>query len=154
VLRPGGRILFAGEPSRRGDRLAAVPKRAAAQVAPLWRRVVGADALGRHYGAGDDHSLESQVDVHAFVPEDLKRLTAEAGFEHVRVRGEELLANWFGWANRALEATAEPEQIPNWWRQYAFHGYIALQRLDRGLLEPRLPAGIFYNLMLSAARPA
>ena len=27
VLRPGGRIAFAGEPSRFGDRLAAIPKR-------------------------------------------------------------------------------------------------------------------------------
>mgnify|MGYP003289957297 CR=1 FL=1 len=27
------------------------------------------------------------------------------GNHDVRVRGEELLANWFGWANRALEAT-------------------------------------------------
>nr|MDQ6915873.1 class I SAM-dependent methyltransferase [Actinomycetota bacterium] len=37
VLRPGGRIAFAGEPSRYGDRLAALPKRGALAVAPLWR---------------------------------------------------------------------------------------------------------------------
>src|SRR6201995_2531105 len=36
VLRPGGYIVFAGEPSRFGDRLAAVPKRGANAVAPLW----------------------------------------------------------------------------------------------------------------------
>src|SRR5947209_10016283 len=42
VLRPGGRIVFAGEPSRFGDRLASVPKRGAAAVAPLWRRALGA----------------------------------------------------------------------------------------------------------------
>ncbi|MCW3064305.1 MAG: Methyltransferase type 11, partial [Solirubrobacterales bacterium] len=37
VLRPGGWIVFAGEPSRRGDRIAAVPKRLAHRAAPLWR---------------------------------------------------------------------------------------------------------------------
>src|SRR5438445_1805265 len=43
VLRPGGRIAFAGEPSRVGDRLASVPKRAATSLAPAWRRAIRAD---------------------------------------------------------------------------------------------------------------
>jgi ubiquinone/menaquinone biosynthesis C-methylase UbiE len=154
LLRPGGRIVFAGEPSARGDRLASIPKGAATRLAPVWRRLVGAQALGVHYDEHDGHSFEDQVDVHAFVPSDLERFAREAGFEAVSVRGEELLANWFGWANRALEATADPEQVPMWWKRYAFHGYLALQRVDRSLLEPRLPAGIFYNLMVSATRPA
>ena len=37
VLRPGGMIAFAGEPSRYGDRLAALPKRTGMFVAPAWR---------------------------------------------------------------------------------------------------------------------
>ena len=67
------------------------------------------------------------------------------------MRGEELLANWFGWANRTLEATAEPDDVPWLWRQYAYRGYLALQQVDRALLEPRLPPAIFYNLMLAPA---
>ncbi len=42
VLAPGGTVLFAGEPSRYGDRLARVPKRLAGALAPAWRRAVGA----------------------------------------------------------------------------------------------------------------
>ncbi|HWD64291.1 MAG TPA: class I SAM-dependent methyltransferase, partial [Solirubrobacteraceae bacterium] len=42
VLRPGGRIVFAGEPSRVGDRIASLPKRAAGFVAPLWRAALRA----------------------------------------------------------------------------------------------------------------
>src|SRR3954453_17938722 len=42
VLGPGGTLFFAGEPSRAGDRIAAVPKRAALRVAPLWRRAMRA----------------------------------------------------------------------------------------------------------------
>jgi hypothetical protein len=70
------------------------------------------------------------------------------------VRGEELLANWFGWTNRALEATAEPVDVPWGWRQYAYRGYLALQKVDERLLEGRLPAAIFYNLLVSARKPA
>src|SRR3954447_383746 len=42
VLRPGGQIAFCGEPSRHGDRLAALPKRAALAAAPYPRRLLGA----------------------------------------------------------------------------------------------------------------
>ena len=159
VLRPGGTVVFAGEPSRYGDRLARIPKRAAGLVAPLWRRAIGAAPLAEAPGGGGDghaaadHALESKVDIHAFGPTDLDAFAARAGLVDVRVSGEELLANWFGWVNRVLEASAEPDDIPWAWRQYAFRGYLALQRLDTRLLEPLLPAEIFYNLMLSARRP-
>ena len=39
------------------------------------------------------------------------------------------------------------------WRQYAYRGYIALQHVDRALLEPRLPPAIFYNLMIAGRSP-
>ena len=156
VLRPGGVVLFAGEPSRRGDRIAALPKRAGLAVAPLWRRLVGAGPAAPHANGRDcgaDHALESMVDVHAFTPADLHRHARAAGFADVRIRGEELLANWFGWANRTLEATADPDEVPWAWKQYAYRGYLAFQAVDRALLEGRLPPAIFYNLMLSARRP-
>jgi SAM-dependent methyltransferase len=154
VLRPGGTILFAGEPSVRGDRLAAIPKRAGLRAAPLWRTLMRAGAAPQHDAEpGEGEALEPFVDVHAFVPEDLQRAAGAAGLADVRVQGEELLANWFGWFNRTVEATAEPADVPWLWRQYAFRGYLALQSLDRVLLEPRLPAAIFYNLLLTARRP-
>jgi SAM-dependent methyltransferase len=155
VLRPGGVVLFAGEPSHYGDRLARVPKRAAAAVAPLWRTLLHAGPApnGNADGGAANHELEGLVDVHAFTPETLADSARGAGLADVCVRGEELLANWFGWANRALEATADPDEVPWAWKVYAFRGYLALQELDRRLLEPRLPPAIFYNLMLSARRP-
>jgi hypothetical protein len=55
---------------------------------------------------------------------------------------------------RSLEATAEPAQVPFRWRLFAYRSYIALQRLDTSVLEPRLPPELFYNLVLSARRPA
>ena len=152
VLSPGGTLVFAGEPSRYGDRLAAAPKAAARVLAPAWRVLVRAGARRDGRGADPDGDLERFVDVHAFSPGELAALARDAGLARVRVRGEELLANWFGWTNRALEATAEPGDVPWLWRQYAYRGYLALQEVDGRLLEPRLPPAVFYNLMLSARR--
>jgi SAM-dependent methyltransferase len=154
VLRPGGRIAFAGEPSRVGDRLAAVPKRGAIALAPVWRSLVRAGPARADANGPDhhDHTLERLVDIHAFAPADLEALARAAGFERIAVRGEELVANWFGWFNRALEASADPPRVPYLWRSYAFHGYLMLQRVDERVLEPLLPPEIFYNLLLAARR--
>jgi SAM-dependent methyltransferase len=154
VLAPGGTILFAGEPSRYGDRLAGVPKRAAGALAPMWRRAIRARPAPPAEGGAPDAALEGVVDVHAFAPAELSTFAKDAGFAGVRVTGEELLANWFGWVNRTLEATADPFDVPWAWRQYAYRGYLLLQELDRRLLESRLPPAIFYNLMIAAQKPA
>jgi SAM-dependent methyltransferase len=162
VLRPGGTLVFAGEPSRYGDRLATVPKRSALTLAPLWRRALragpatpeGNGTPGNGRPEGGDHGMEFFVDVHAFSPADLRRLALDAGLDDARVTGEELLASWFGWANRTLESTADPDDVPWLWRQYAYRGYLLLQQIDRRLLEGRLPPEAFYNLMLAARRPA
>jgi SAM-dependent methyltransferase len=154
VLRPGGALVFCGEPSRYGDLLAAVPKRGAQLAAPLWRFAIGAAARKPEEEECDGHELEPEVDVHAFAPARLRGLLGGAGFEGVRISGEELLANVYGWTVRTLEGSAEPEEVPYRWRALAFRGYIALQRVDTALLEPRLPPSLFYNLVLSARKPA
>ncbi len=150
VLAPGGTVMFAGEPSRYGDRLAGVPKRAAGTLAPVWRRAIGARPAPPAEGGAPEAALEGSVDVHAFAPTELTSAAKSAGMIDVRVRGEELLANWFGWTNRTLEATADPHDVPWGWRQYAYRGYLLLQGVDRSLLEGRLPPAVFYNLMLTA----
>ncbi|HEY2005209.1 MAG TPA: class I SAM-dependent methyltransferase [Solirubrobacteraceae bacterium] len=156
VLRPGGRIVFAGEPSRVGDRIALIPKRGAWRLSPAWRRLMRAAPAPPPAEVGSaehvDHELERCVDIHAFDPADLQRYARRAGFTDIEVRGEELAANWFGWFNRSLEASAAPEDVPMLWRQYAFHGYLVLQRLDEKVLEPMLPPAIFYNLLVTARR--
>ena len=155
VLRPGGVIAFAGEPSRYGDSLAALPKRAGLALAPLWRRAIGArERAVAEAEKSEGHSFEGEVDVHAFAPADLRRLLRDAGFEQRRVGGEELLSNAWGWGLRTVESSAEPESIPFGWRRFAFNSYIALQKVDTRLLEPHLPAELFYNLLVSARKPA
>jgi SAM-dependent methyltransferase len=151
VLRDSGTVAFCGEPSRYGDLMASAPKRGAQLAAPLWRLLVGAparraDPAARH----DGHQLEPEVDVHAFTPRRLREILADAGFDQMRIQGEELLGSAFGWTIRTLEGTAEPSHVPDRWRELALRGYLSLQRLDAALLEPLLPASAFYNLVLSA----
>jgi SAM-dependent methyltransferase len=158
VLRPGGVMAFCGEPSYYGDRIAAWPKRGANAVAPPWRALMRAaprPSNGNGNGGwSEEDRLEQVVDVHAFTPAELSVHAQGAGFEAVRVSGEELAASLFGWANRTLEASADPLDVPWAWRVYAYRGYLLLQTLDRSLLEPRLPPALFYNLLVSARAPS
>jgi ubiquinone/menaquinone biosynthesis C-methylase UbiE len=163
VLKPGGTLAIMGEPSRNGDRLAWMPKRLGGWAAPMWRRLLrtGAGAPPQEEPREEPASaaesngaeLESVVDVHTFDPDSLQALAANAGFEDVRVTGEELLANTYGWWLRALEAGSDPARVPLTWHRFAFRSYLTLQWIDGRLLEPRLPAGLFYNLLLSGRKP-
>jgi ubiquinone/menaquinone biosynthesis C-methylase UbiE len=156
VLAPGGTLAFMGEPSAHGDRLAAMPKWLGGLAEPAWRRLMraapkvngGPPPAEETYGA-----LEGLVDVHTFTSGALQNLAHDAGFTDVRVSGEELLANVYGWFLRRLEADVDPTTVPLTWHRFAFSSYLALQWIDGKLLEPRLPAELFYNLLLSARRP-
>ncbi len=150
---PGGVAVFAGEPSHYGDRIANVPKRAASRVAPAWRRAMRARPAseGNLDGGAENHQLESMVDVHAFTPEQLAAGPRAATFADVRVRGEELLANWLGWANRALEATADLRRCRGRGRCTPSAATSACNT-STALLEPRLPSAILYNLMITARK--
>lgn len=160
VLVPGGTLVIAGEPTRLGDRIAGVFKRAA------WggfRAVTAVPSL-RHLRrpgiveAGGDArdaalaGLEHEVDLHTFDPADVEAMARVAGFAPVRVVTEELLANWVGWAVRTVEAAVRPGVLGERWAFGAFNTWRRLSRVDRAL-EGIVPAPLFYNLILHARRP-
>ena len=160
VLVPGGTLVIAGEPTRLGDRIAGVFKRAAwggfraVTTVPRLRHLRRPGIVESGGDARDAAlaGLEHEVDLHTFDPADVEAMARVAGFAPVRVVTEELLANWVGWAVRTIEASVRPGVLGERWAFGAFNTWRRLSRIDRAL-EGVVPAALFYNLILHARRP-
>lgn len=158
VLRPGGRLLIAGEPTVLGDRVAAGVKRAgriavklAAVVAGSQRVLAdGAGALPPHERA--TAALEHEVDLHTFDPGELERLARRAGLVEVRCATEELTASWFGWLTRTVEGRLAPGVLPQGYPWVAYRTWKALSALDEPL-RAVVPRAAFYNAVLTGVVP-
>ena len=156
VLAPGGRIVFAGEPSRFGDRIASWPKRGAVKLAPLWRSLLrartrpAADRCRRRRRA---RSRARAARRHPRLPPRRPRALRPRRRLHRRLgprRGARGQLVWLVQSHAgSLRGSQRRADVV---AQYAFHGYLLLQRVDEHALEPRLPPAIFYNLLLSARR--
>ena len=154
VLRPGGTLAFCGEPSRYGDLLAAVPKRAgAARGAALaaLRRRLGARARRPTSAARTGTSSSPRS---TSTPSPRASCAAIAARRRLRgrpVRGEELLANVYGWT--AAHARGRPPS-PRRSRRLA-RASPSAATWPSSASTPRCssrgcPPSLFYNLVLSA----
>ena len=159
VLEPGGWIVFAGEPSRFGDRLAAIPKRGAVAVAPAWRRALRAappPPPPSENGSTTAATTTASSGWSTFTPSPPTTSPATPARPGSPTSASAARSSWptgsAGSTGRSRRPPT-PADVPMLWRQYAFRGYLLLQRLDEHLLEPRLPPAIFYNLLLAARRP-
>jgi ubiquinone/menaquinone biosynthesis C-methylase UbiE len=160
VLAPGGTLVIAGEPTRRGDRIAGVVKRAtwrtfrAVTAVPALRHVRRPSIAERGGSARDQAlaALEHEVDLHTFPPADVAAMAVAAGLTDVRVVTEELTANWLGWAARTVEGSVAEGVLGPRWAYGVYGAYRALTRVDEALTGI-VPASLFYNLILVARRP-
>ncbi len=160
VLRPGGQLVLAGEPTYWGDRISHVVKRNAYRA---FKAVTSLPGLGDHRrqelrDADDDTqallaALEHEVDLHTFRPDEVERMASIAGFADVDVVTEELTANWWGWGIRTIEGAARPGTFGPGWAMTAFRGYRMLTALDERLLQRVVPRDLFYNLIVSGRKP-
>jgi len=161
VLKPGGTVVIAGEPTELGDRLSRVVKRTTYRA---WRAVTAVPGLTelrrpsiREAGGtpADEilSELEHEVDLHTFRPRDVERMAALAGFTEVEVVTEELVANWLGWSVRTIEGSIRPGVLGRRWAMAAFHSYKVLARIDDEVLTHIVPRDLFYNLILHARKP-
>lgn len=166
VLAPGGRLVIAGEPSLWGDRILQRIKRGTylgfmglTALRPLrsLRRGSDGSAGDPDGGASDDAALaalEWEVDLHTFAPADVEAMARDAGFVDVRAVTEDLTASWFGWAVRTVEGSTRPGALGARWANFAYRGFLRLQRLDSAVLTHVVPRDLFYNVILHARRPA
>jgi ubiquinone/menaquinone biosynthesis C-methylase UbiE len=160
VLKPGGALFIAGEPTRMGDRIANVAKRTAARGFRLVERV--RPGLGKRPAPASGpptederilRDLEFAVDLHTFEPAEVERMARAAGFVAVRTETEELVSSLMGWTSRTVEGMARPGLLGERWAQFAYHGWLRLYALDMRYLYRVVPKRFFYNLLLYAERP-
>lgn len=158
VLKPGGRVVICGEPTRYGDYVARRLSRAtwwlatrAARTSPLRRR------WSRPESELDDSSraaaLEAVVDLQTFDPDTLARMAGRAGLADVRTLTEELTAAWLGWPIRTFEYAVNPERLGWRWAMFAYKSWLRLSALDR-VLHAVVPDELYYNVSITGRKSA
>jgi ubiquinone/menaquinone biosynthesis C-methylase UbiE len=158
VLRPGGRFVFAGEPTRYGDFVARRLSRLTWWATTRATRLPGLRDWSRPKAELDASSraaaLEAVVDLHTFDPAELRGLAERAGAVAVDTRTDELTAAWFGWPVRTFEAAVPRERLGFGWSMFAYRNWQRLHALDSALLSRVVPAALFYNVELTGTKPA
>lgn len=157
VLKPGGRFVFAGDPTRIGDwyarRLGRLTWWATTNLTRLpgltgWRRPQ--QELAESSAAA---ALEAVVDLHTFVPEELADTARRAGADWVQVKTEELSAAVFGWPVRTFEAAVPEGKLGFGWANFAYRTWQALSTVDDAVLRQVLPKEVFYNVLITGVKP-
>jgi ubiquinone/menaquinone biosynthesis C-methylase UbiE len=157
VLRPGGRFVFAGEPTEKGDwvarRLSRLTWWVATRVTRLepfrenWARTPQELAQSSETAA-----LEAVVDIHTFDPDRLAALCLRAGAIDVRTVTEELTASWFGWPVRTFEHAVKPGALGWGWAMFAYRGWQRLSWLDEHVLARVVPPELYYNVCVTGVK--
>ncbi|RJQ69975.1 class I SAM-dependent methyltransferase [Pseudonocardiaceae bacterium YIM PH 21723] len=156
VLKPGGRFVFAGDPTKVGDfyarKLGQVTWWLTTNVTKLpllgdWRRPQ--EELDESSRAA---ALEAVVDIHTFDPADLERMAREAGAQDVKAVTEEFAAALFGWPVRTFEAAVPRERLGWPWAMFAYRTWQQLSWLDEKVLAKVLPREVFYNVLVTGTK--
>jgi len=158
VLKPGGRFVFAGEPTKIGDRYARRLGQLTWWLTTNVTRFGPLSAWRRPQAELDESSraaaLEAVVDIHTFDPSELERMALGAGAIDVKAVTEEFAAALTGWPIRTFEAAVPQEKLTLRWRLFAYHLWLRLSALDKKVLAKILPRELFYNVMITGIKPS
>lgn len=157
VLKPGGRFVFAGEPTTIGDLYA---RKLGQLTWWLTTNVTKHRALSswrKPQQELDESSraaaLEAVVDLHTFDPAKLERSALAAGAVDVNAVTEEFTAALVGWPIRTFEAAVPEEKLTVSWRLFAYKAWLLLSAVDRKFFAKVLPRKVFYNVMVTGTKP-
>lgn len=158
VLKPGGRFVFAGEPSTVGDFYARWLSRATWSATTTITRLPGLGAWRRPQAELDESSraaaLEAVVDIHTFDPAHLEDMARSAGGTEVEAVTEEFTAAMLGWPVRTFEAAVPGEKLGWNWARFAFGGFKTLSWVDENIMRRFVPRSFYYNVMITGRKPA
>lgn len=158
VLKPGGRFVFCGEPTQKGDFIA---RRLSRLTWWATTRVTHLPPLRDRWAkpreeleeSSAEAALEAVVDIHVFDPNRLAALCMRAGAIDVQTVTDELTASWFGWPVRTFEAAVKPGALGWNWAMFAYRTWTALNAVDERVLSKVVPAALFYNVSVSGTKP-
>ncbi|WP_405132654.1 class I SAM-dependent methyltransferase [Nocardia sp. NBC_01388] len=157
VLKPGGRFVFAGEPTTIGNiyarRLGQATWKVTTEITKLpflsdWRRPQS--ELDESSRAA---ALEAVVDLHTFDPSDLESMARSAGAVEVKAETEEFAAALWGWPVRTFEAAVPEEKLTVRYRMAQYRAWLGLSWLDEKVMRHVVPRQFFYNAMITGVKP-
>jgi ubiquinone/menaquinone biosynthesis C-methylase UbiE len=158
VLKPGGRFVFAGEPTKIGDFYARKLGQFTWWVTTNVTKLDSLSSWRRPQEELDESSraaaLEAVVDIHTFDPGELERMGLGAGAVDVKAVTDEFAAALTGWPIRTFEAAVPQEKLTARWRLFAYHLWLRLSALDKKVLSKVLPRELFYNVMVTGIKPS
>ncbi|WP_068262420.1 class I SAM-dependent methyltransferase [Janibacter limosus] len=157
VLKPGGRFVIAGEPTRIGHWYARQISRA------TWETAIRVSKLppfrtkwARAQAELDESSraaaLEAVVDLHTFDPGELAAIARHAGAADVGTATEELLSAFAGWPIRTFEYAVAEDALGFGWATFAHSSWKRLMKVD-ALLGRVVPQRFFYNVGVTGTKP-
>ncbi|MCU1645357.1 MAG: Malonyl-[acyl-carrier protein] O-methyltransferase [Nocardia sp.] len=157
VLKPGGRFVFAGEPTTIGNiyarRLGQATWKVTTEITKLpflsdWRRPQS--ELDESSRAA---ALEAVVDLHTFDPSELESMARSAGAVEVKAETEEFAAALWGWPVRTFEAAVPEEKLTVRYRMAQYKAWLGLSWLDEKVMRHVVPRQFFYNAMITGVKP-
>lgn len=156
VLKPGGRFVFAGEPTTVGNRYARRLSTLTWRAATTATRLPGLGGWRRPQTELDESSraaaLEAVVDLHTFAPADLERMARNAGAVEVSTATTEFTAAMLGWPLRTIEAMVPPGKLGFGWAKFGFTSWTTLSWIDDNLWRRVVPKSWYYNVMITGTK--
>ena len=151
MLKPGGRFVFAGEPTTVGNSYARTLSTLTWRVATNVDEAARAGRLAPPAGRARRDPRARRpwsaiVDLHTFDPADLERMATNAGAVEVDTASEEFTAAMLGWPMRTFEARCRRARLGWGWAKFAFTSWNALSWVDANVWRHVVPKGWFYNV--------
>jgi SAM-dependent methyltransferase len=150
VLKPGGRFVFVGDPTRIG----AIYARELGRLTWwLTTNVTRWPALAAWRSGESSPVAAPRSGLRAFDPAELERIALGAGAVDVRAVTEELSAALFDWPVRTFESAVPKEKLGKGWATFVDRTRSGLSWMDQALLSKVAPREIFYQVLVTGTKP-